>query len=703
MVNYRNQGNTDKNSVHNAQTSALFPQSSIQPGAVVEYLQNNQAQIAWVLDVQSSRLRVFNVNQREMKLPGSRVLPWVGPVYLDSLSRQDILDNLKKHQSRREKLTREIDVLEVWELAQGEITQASIFWFASLIWEEPSIDQIAALGRAMLGAKTHFKFNPPDFEVYSQEVVQKRVEQLRQAALREKLVSLGQDFLKTLWQNVGKQKNVVPPDDPEIREQIKELLLKRIKDPEDRESEKIWKQISRGLPDDPLLPLVLAQEWGILPKHYNYLLDQAEYDWGRSWEDKYAGQIEQIKKKISQDIKEPALSELVSIDSGSTKDIDDAFYVARQDAGFRLKLALACPILGWEFGSELDRAVMHRVSSLYLPEGTSHMLPVELATQTFSLKQGETKPSLLLDFFVDEQGRIVEFKPEFAWIRVQKNLTYSQVEKILVEKQDQMLEQALGLARILRQNRLDKGAVVIEQAEPEIVLQDRDGEIFVDLQDKPFYARAQLIVSEFMILANMAMGLWAMDKSVPFLYRTQDIVLPEQSGGVWTKAEEIYSLVKAMGATITEVTPKPHRSLAVTAYAPITSPLRRYVDFLNLAQTITFLQKNIPLWSKEELEKLLPYLNSRQGAVSQVQRFRPRYWKLVYFQQKAKKMNWTGVVVDKSGPLVVLSLPREQILVRVARNIIGDKVRIGQKFKLRLGRVDPLHNEIKVIGAQEVC
>ncbi|WP_457572431.1 hypothetical protein, partial [Desulfovulcanus sp.] len=60
---------------------------NLQPGVVVEYLQNNQAQIAWVLDVQNSRLRVYNINQREMKLPGSRVLPWVGPTYSGSLSR----------------------------------------------------------------------------------------------------------------------------------------------------------------------------------------------------------------------------------------------------------------------------------------------------------------------------------------------------------------------------------------------------------------------------------------------------------------------------------------------------------------------------------------------------------------------------------------------------------------------------------------
>jgi exoribonuclease II len=88
----------------------------------------------------------------------------------------------------------------------------------------------------------------------------------------------------------------------------------------------------------------------------------------------------------------------VTIDSASTQDIDDGFELTRDENGFKLRLALACPCLGWEFGSPLDRTVLQRFSSLYLPEGTSHMLPEALGKDFFSLNEGQDRPALLITF-----------------------------------------------------------------------------------------------------------------------------------------------------------------------------------------------------------------------------------------------------------------------------------------------------------------
>ena len=48
----------------------LIP-SPLQPGCIVEFLQDNQPVTAWVLDIQGPRLRVFTIGQREMKLPAT--------------------------------------------------------------------------------------------------------------------------------------------------------------------------------------------------------------------------------------------------------------------------------------------------------------------------------------------------------------------------------------------------------------------------------------------------------------------------------------------------------------------------------------------------------------------------------------------------------------------------------------------------------
>ncbi|MFP4657245.1 MAG: hypothetical protein ACLFMP_01010 [Desulfonatronovibrionaceae bacterium] len=93
-------------------------------------------------------------------------------------------------------------------------------------------------------------------------------------------------------------------------------------------------------------------------------------------------------------------------------------------------------------------------------------------------------------------------------------------------------------------------------------------------------------------------------------------------------------------------------------------------------------------------------LNSRIQAVSKVQKYRPRYWKLLYFQQNKERF-FPAVVVHNSGKLVTLALPREKVLVRGPESLFGGKAMPGQRFVVRFGKVDPLHNELKVSEAWE--
>ena len=39
--------------------------------------------------------------------------------------------------------------------------------------------------------------------------------------------------------------------------------------------------------------------------------------------------------------------------------------------------------------------------------------------------------------------------------------------------------------------------------------------------------------------------------------------------------------------------------------------------------------------------------------------------------------------------------------VRCPRNMLSDKIYPGQRFQIRLGKIDPLHNEIRVLEALE--
>jgi len=124
------------------------------------------------------------------------------------------------------------------------------------------------------------------------------------------------------------------------------------------------------------------------------------------------------------------------------------------------------------------------------------------------------------------------------------------------------------------------------------------------------------------------------------------------------------------------------------------------VDFLNMAQVQEFLATGKPRLSQAELEALTAHLSARIQEVGQIQRFRPRYWKLVFLAQH-KRESFPAVVVDELGNYPTLSLPDLQIQVRLPRHMLGDKIFPGMPVTVTFGRIDPLTNELKVLEARE--
>ena len=230
-------------------------------GCVVEFMQGNAPQIAWVLEEQNGRLRLLLPNRRETALQAARILPWPGPAYEKNCSRDAALEILERHKSRRE--VANVDPLELWELAQGEVEQAPAQWFAELAMSEPDMDAVAACGHALMQAKSHFKFNPPNFEVYPESVVATRMAELEAARRREELVNKGSAFIRLLWE-IHQKKSTQSPGraaeslDPDVRERLRRTIMNRIADPETSEDDGLWKLMVKGLPDDPFMPLYLG-------------------------------------------------------------------------------------------------------------------------------------------------------------------------------------------------------------------------------------------------------------------------------------------------------------------------------------------------------------------------------------------------------------------------------------------------------------
>ena len=681
------------------------------PGCVVEYLEGNAVQIALVTEESSDKLRLLLPNRRETRLGAARLLPWLGPLLPATQGRDEAIRLLETHKKNREQLASAIPLLETWDMVQGEIDAASALWFAELADTNPAADQVAAWGRALLACKSHFRFQPPDFQVFSREVVEKRLAEEKIRHEREELLNGGNAFLRLLW-DVACNKRPLPQEDncpsPPLAAKIESILRERMIDPETTNDDAEWRLLSKGLPDVPHLPLQLLTAWGKIPAHYNFWLERAGYAPGDTWWKDVRAEVDRLAAPLAADEAAPCGLPFISIDSASTRDVDDAFYICQEGDGYLLTLALALPALRWQFGSPLDQIVLHRATSIYLPEGDCHMLPEALGTEIYSLLAGRDRPALCIQIPVDTNGAFGPCQITTAAVRLAANLTYEDCQTVLDghPKPDSaaapyaaQLTLGLALARTRQAARIANGAVIMDRPEPILVLQGEGADVHVDIQPGYQAPDAQLLVSEMMILASAAVAEWAAQQKLPLLHRVQDVALPKEYAGIWSNPQDMTRIMRALIPSSLDVQARPHAALALPRYSPLTSPLRRYHDLVNEAQIIHFLQTGKPLWDENSLARLLALLTPPLEAAGQVQRFRPRYWKLLYFREQGDKVWWSGVITEENDAFVSVSLPEQGIFVRGKRRLFDDRAYPGMSVQVRIGKVFPLYNEITILEA----
>ncbi|MDL2266534.1 RNB domain-containing ribonuclease [Desulfovibrio sp. OttesenSCG-928-G15] len=696
------------------------------PGCLVEFMQGNIPMQAIVLDEQGARLRLYCINRRELSLQAPRLLPWSGPNVGSGLSRQNMDAALEEHKNLRASIAAGISPLEVWELTQGEVGKASAQWLAGLLWVRPTVDQEAALGHALLSAKAHFRFTPPEFEIFNRETVDRRLAEAESTRLREAFAVTGAQFFQKLWDIHTKKRGPLTSaeqPDESLLDQLKELLFERIADPEASASAACWKLLTKSLPENPHLALLLAEAWGLVPAHYNFWLDRAGFDKGDAWADAFSAEAtalaDQTAKAVTGLPKDD--TPYVSIDPCTTTDRDDAFFVRRtEDGGFLVKAAFACPALAWPFGSELDKAVQRRASSLYLPEGDEHMLPAHIGRQLFSLDQGCVRPVFTLAMRLSASGQLEEVVPAVTAADNLTNLSLEASEAMFTSFAENgaspesacpapekmplyaMLGDALRLARLLQENRIAGGAVITERPDPEVVVTGKDDALKVRIDQGPEARFSHLVVGEIMVLSNAAVATFGKEHAIPLLYRTQDVALPREFSGVWTQPHDISRVVRALPPASLETVPRKHAGLGIAAYATASSPIRRYTDLINQGQLLHYIQDGHARLDQQALVALQPFLSARSDAVTLVQRQRPRYWKLLFFKQQGDKKWWDAVVSDENEAFATISLPWAYLMVRGKRRQFDDKLYPGMPVQVRLGKINPLLGEIQVLEAREM-
>jgi len=301
-----------------------------------------------------------------------------------------------------------------------------------------------------------------------------------------------------------------------------------------------------------------------------------------------------------------------TIDNKTSRDLDDAIWVETQGDHAIVQVHIADPTEVIPLNSPLDEGIRKRISSLYLSNGIIPMIPAELSESKLSLLEGSPRLSITVEMKLNKTGELESIDIFESCLISLAKLSYRQAEAISQDVKHELylpLNQAQLWAKIINYQRRKQGALV-GVIKGEFYL-DEDGSL------KEITYKSQVLVAEYMILANFAVGIWLAKNSVPGVYRNH---LPKE--GVETKSVEelLSSGSNKISPQLNHLLNKAsygresqgHYALALPHYLHFTSPLRRWADFLVHRCLKAFLNGEAMPYSSEEIDQFASQINKFQ-------------------------------------------------------------------------------------------
>lgn len=324
---------------------------------------------------------------------------------------------------------------------------------------------------------------------------------------------------------------------------------------------------------------------------------------------------------------------VLTIDSASAKDLDDAISAKKTEYGFELGVHIADVSHYVQQNSVLDQEAFLRGTSVYLPARVIPMLPKELSNGVCSLNAGTDKLTLSALIQLDKKGNIrsYEFKKTVICSKVRG--VYSEVNSIFAHNASEEIKQkyepvmqslmaAKELADVLKARSKSEGTMELESTESEFVL-DEDG-VCIDVLPR-HSGESEEMIEQLMITANQAAAMLAKENGLPFVYRIHEQPDPDRvdslaqlvtalglnaaslkhPGDVTTRdfanimdqaentpVQKIIShqLLRTMAKARYDTAPVGHFGLALADYCHFTSPIRRYPDTMIHRIISTWLQ-----------------------------------------------------------------------------------------------------------------
>ena len=220
----------------------------------------------------------------------------------------------------------------------------------------------------------------------------------------------------------------------------------------------------------------------------------------------------------------------ITIDGADAKDLDDAISVVKNDDGsYLLSVHISDVSYYVTENSPMDEDAFDRGTSVYLTDRVIPMLPHKLSNGICSLNPGVDRLTLSCEMTIDRNGKVTDHEIFESVIRSKERMTYADVYKIIEEKDEElstkyahivpMINHMAELAAILKQKRMDRGAIDFDFKESKILVDEKGWPTDVVIMERTVSER---LIEEFMLAANETIAEHFHWLQVPFIYRIHE-------------------------------------------------------------------------------------------------------------------------------------------------------------------------------------
>ena len=448
-------------------------------------------------------------------------------------------------------------------------------------------------------------------------------------------------------------------------------------------------------------------------------------------------EVETFAQKIDTTIQESEIAKrrdmrdtlTFTIDPKDAKDFDDALSFKKLENGnFEIGVHIADVSYYLEEGTILDDEAYQRATSVYLVDRVVPMLPEVLSNFACSLRPQEEKYTFTAIFELDAKAKVINQWFGRTVIFSDQRFAYEEAQYIIETKDntipietsitgssyvvaDEIVEATLKmdeLAKILRRNRMNEGAISFDKVEVKFNL-DQEGEpegvYFKIAKD------ANHLIEEFMLLANRKVAEYIGKQKKTFIYRihdepNEDKLIAMQNViakfGYKIDFRNKGDISKSLNALMEEVSGKKeqnlidtlairsmskakystdnigHYGLAFDYYSHFTSPIRRYPDVM-VHRLLQFYLDGGKSVDEETYETKCLHSSTMEGLATNAERDSIKYMQVKYMQNH-EEQEFLGVIsgVTEWGIYVEIIENKCEGMVRI-RDIKEDYYTFDEK------------------------